>query len=85
MKYEAGIMELQAAPRGRFQVDCPIIPWYRAGAIAQSHWATQPVGTRVGLTLADGSTQEIVLADYYYEWFSRAAAHEVTCAFAPDM
>ncbi len=32
---------------------------------ATSHWATQPAGTRVSLTLADGSTKDIVLADYF--------------------
>jgi hypothetical protein len=30
-----------------------------------SHWATQPVGTRVSLRLADDSTKDVVLADYF--------------------
>ena len=30
-----------------------------------SHWATQAAGTRVSLTLADGSTKELILADYF--------------------
>jgi predicted metalloprotease with PDZ domain len=30
-----------------------------------SHWATQPAGTRVALRLTDGSTKELVLADYF--------------------
>jgi len=30
-----------------------------------SHWAAQPAGTRVSLQLADKSTKDLVLADYY--------------------
>ena len=30
-----------------------------------SRWTMQPPGTRVTLTLADGSTRELVLADYF--------------------
>jgi Aspartyl protease len=30
-----------------------------------SHWSEQPPGTVVSLTLADGSTRELTLADYY--------------------
>ena len=36
---------------------------YRKSAI--SHWATQPAGTRVSLKLADDSTKDVVLADYF--------------------
>jgi hypothetical protein len=30
-----------------------------------SRWATQPAGTHVRLTLADGSTKDLILADYF--------------------
>ena len=30
-----------------------------------SHWATQPAGTHVRLTLPDGSTKDLILADYF--------------------
>jgi ATP-dependent Zn protease len=36
---------------------------YRTSVL--SHWATQAAGTRVALTLVDGSTRELVLADYF--------------------
>ena len=36
---------------------------YRNSSV--SRWATQPAGTRVTLTLADNSTKDIVLADYF--------------------
>jgi S1-C subfamily serine protease len=32
---------------------------------ALSHWSEQPPGTIVTLTLADGSTRQLMLADYY--------------------
>jgi hypothetical protein len=34
-------------------------------ASVQSHWSQQPAGTVVTLTLADGTTQQLILADYY--------------------
>jgi S1-C subfamily serine protease len=36
---------------------------YRTSVL--SHWATQAAGTRVALTLVDGSTRELILADYF--------------------
>jgi hypothetical protein len=41
----------------------PIDAGYRASP--QSQWTTQAAGTRVALTLADGSTRTLVLADYF--------------------
>jgi predicted metalloprotease with PDZ domain len=32
---------------------------------ALSHWTEQPAGTVVSLTLSDGSTRQLTLADYY--------------------
>jgi predicted metalloprotease with PDZ domain len=32
---------------------------------ALSHWSEQPAGTVVTLTLADGTTRQLILADYY--------------------
>lgn len=34
-------------------------------ASVQSHWSQQPAGTVVTLTLADGTTRQLILADYY--------------------
>jgi hypothetical protein len=34
-------------------------------ASVQSHWSRQPAGTVVTLTLADDTTQQLILADYY--------------------
>jgi hypothetical protein len=40
-----------------------IDPRYSGSAL--SHWTEQPSGTVVSLTLSDGSTRQLTLADYY--------------------